>query len=435
MNPNPKYYIRKKIASNTTAFMFDSVDSYYKFISDVNGVAVGNARQAFDYMNTPSYLQSRINRGVMWYGTTDANKVTSNLTTYLFNNELQSFLNSFSQQNITLDIVDIDQSKAIKFTDKEIGIFSFDLASLGLIPVVEYYSPLLDNVVSPNLVVGEKNQNNKTIFYHVFSAFIPMHKVIFDLEKNGYFSQILKRNVPKSELIEVITDDETYLAFPERQEIPKHIVQQRQQLDDNGRKKFSSTFKKSFIYIPTVEKPLPRVDIICGASYARGTNAQTEIIYSSMAAIAIAEKLSQAGVNYRIIACYACETSGRGSSKKIYPFVTLKKEGEPLDKNKIALMLSDGRQYRWQQFKAWVALQFDAGYDSNIDMSSIGNVIVNDDFNDIKRAYIEYLKAQDNPEDQLAAENPKSKISFAGALSEAQARSEYNRVITEISRI
>lgn len=434
MNPNPTYYKRLKLRGDRTAFMFNNLDDYNKFIEDVDKVAVGNARYGLDRINEPDYVERRIRGGgEQWYGTNDASLVQNNLTSYLFNSQLQSFLDSFRNQSINVDVIDLDQQKAIKFTEREIGIFSFDLASLGLIRVFEYYSPLLERVVSPNNVISEKNQEGKLIFYHVYMPYVPMHKVEYDLKMGGYYSKILKRVVTKSDLIEVVTENDVYLAFPERQEIPLHVVEQRQQLDEQGRKKFSSTFKKSFIYIPQVEKSLPRVDIIVAASYASSVNAQTQMIYSSMAAIAIAEKLSKSGVNYRIIASYPIETSGSGTRYKVYSFVTIKKEGEPLDKNKMAILLSDARQFRYQQFKGFLATQFDAGYDSNIDPTSIGYPITSD--TDVKAAYMEYLNKQDNPEDRAAAANERSKIVFNGALSEQQAIDQYNRIIREISNL
>lgn len=434
MNPNPTYYKRVKLAGNRTAFMFNNLDDYNQFIQDVEDVAVGNARIGFDRRNDPQYIERNIRSiGERWYGTTDESLVKGKLTSYLFNNELQSFLDTFRNNTINLDVIDLDQQKAIKFTEREIGIFSFDLASLGLIRVYEYFSPLLDRVVSPNLVVSQKTEDKKLVFYHIYMPYIPTHKVEYNLKQGGYYSTILKRVVQKSELIEVVTDTDIYMAFPERKEIPQHIVDRRQQLDSQGRKKFSSTFKKSFIYIPKVEKSLPRIDIIVAASYPQGVDAKRQMIYSSMAAIAIAEKLSSSGVNYRMIASYPIETSGAGTRQKVFTFVTIKKEGEPLDKNKMAILLSDARQFRFQQFKGFLASQFDAGYDSNINPSTIGNAILDDDI--VKKAYLEYLRKQDNPEDRLAAENENSKIVFNGALSEQQAIDQYNRIIREISKI
>jgi hypothetical protein len=433
MNRNPTYYKREKFGSDKTVFMFDSLDSYNRFIDDNDSVAQGNARIGMDEINAKSIRSSIRRQGASWFGTTNANSVLGNLDTYLFNPELDSFLSSFRGQTVNVDVVDIDQQKAIKFTDLEIGIFSYDLASLGLIPVVEYYSGLLDKVVSPNYVIGEKNQDQKTIFYHIYTPFVPMHKVSFELSKNGYYSEILKRNVAKSELVEVVNGNDIYMAFPQRDEIPKHIVEQRQKIDDNGNKKFSSTFKKSFIYIPQVEKPLPRIDIICIVSYPSGVDAQTEMIYNSMPAIALAEKLSNSGINYRLVAAYPKETYGAGTRKKVFGFVTIKKDGEALDKNKIAIFLSDGRNYRNRQFKFSLAMQYDAGYDSNIDPYSISRPL-NDEI-EVKQTYIDFLKNQDNPEDRMAAENPNSKVILRRVLSEQDARAEYDRIIRLISKI
>ena len=434
MNPNPTYYKRVKLAGNRTAFMFDNLDDYNKFIEDVDREAVGNTRIGLDRINQPNYVERSIrSNGISWYGTDDPNSVKGNLTTYLFNNELQSFLETFRNQTVNIDVIDIDQQKAIKFTDREIGIFSFDLASLGLIRVYEYYSLLLNKIVSPNLVKSQKGQDGSLVFYHVYTPFVPAHKVSYDLKQGGYYSTVLKRVVQKSELVEIVTDTDIYFEFPERKEIQQHVVERIQQKDSKGREKFSSTFKKSFIYIPKVEKSLPRIDIIVGASYSSSINAQTQMIYSSMAAIAIAEKLSKSGVNYRIVASYPVETTGGGTRKKVFTFVTVKKEGEPFDRNKIAILLSDGRQFRFQQFKGFLASMFDAGYDSSVNPSTIGSAIYDADL--VKEAYMEYLGKQDNPDERAAAQNPQSKIVFNGALNEAQARQQYNNIIRTISKL
>jgi hypothetical protein len=110
--------------------------------------------------------------------------------------------------------------------------------------------------------------------------------------------------------------------------------------------------------------------------------------------------------------------------------VTLKKEGEPLDKNKIAVLLSDGRQFRYRQFKGFFAVQFDAGYDSNINVSSIGRPITGTQA--IKQAYLDLLTKSPNPEDRAAAERPNSKIVLPLALSERDAQNAYNSIINQI---
>jgi hypothetical protein len=428
LNPNPTYYRREKLAGEQTAFLFDGLDPYNRFIDEVDQAAQGNARRGFDMINAPNYVSS--NASQRWYGTDDTSWQSQPISTFLFNNELDSFLQSFRNSTVNVDISDIDQQKSIKFTEKEIGVFSFDLASLGLIKVYEYYSPLLKRIVKPEFVKSFKNDRGELIFYHIYTPAVPKHICKYNISTSGYYSNILKRNVNKSDLVEEITDNEIYFVFPERAEIPRHDVERKQKIGENGKPKFATTFKKCFIEIPKIEKPLPRIDIIVPATYSAGVNAQNQMLYGSMAAITLAEKLSKSGVNYRIIACYGVQTTGSGRSKEVYPFVTLKKEGEPLDKNKIAVLLSDGRQFRYRQFKGFFAVQFDAGYDSNISVLSIGRPITGTQ--EIKRAYLDLLSKSPNPEDRAAAERPNSKIVLPLALSERDAQNAYNSIINQI---
>lgn len=414
--------------------MFDSLTDYNRFINEtVNSVpANSRARMKFDSFGG-DYI-TRTARDETKFGTTDTSLITDNIDTYLFNNELEGFLGTLRNRTINLDIVDLDQQKTIKFTEQELGIFSFDLASLGLIPVVEFFSPLLNEIVSADLIKSEKKSDGTLYFYHIYQKEIPKHIVNFNTNYNGYYSDILKRVVLKENLIEEDFNGNIVFYYPFKAEVQKHKVDRRQKVDENGKLKWSTTFKKSFIYIPKVEKPLPRVDIIVGSSFEWRTDAKGQMIYSSMAAISIAEKLSRSGVNYRIIAAYPVRTSrpSSGTPQEIYSFVTVKKEGEALDKNKIAVLLSDGRQFRYQQFKGFVASMYDAGYDAKI-ADSIGTPI--SDADSIKTAYIDYLTLSDSPSDREAAKKTESKIVFSGALSQQQAEDQYNDIIGQISRL
>ena len=429
VNPNPSYYKRQKLDSLRTSFLFDNLSDYNRFINDVDSVATGNARRGLDMFGDINYVRRQTKAS--WYGTDDPSLVTKDVSTYLFNSELDSFLQSFRSKTVNLDIIDLDQNKAIKFTEKEIGIFSFDLASLGLIRVYEYFSPLLNKIVSGNLVKSYKNDSSKQVFYHIYQPYVQKHIVEFNSDFNGYYSNILKRVVTKDQLIEVVTDEDIYFEFPERNEIPQHDVERVQKVDENGRKKFATTFKKSFVYIPKVEKPLPRLDLIVAANFNASIDAKDQMIYASMAAITIAEKLSKSGVQYRIMAAYPVMSTG-GAKKENYAFVTLKKEGEPLDKNKIAVLLSDGRYYRYQQFRGFYAVQYDSGGDANIDVMGIGRAIKEPE--KIKSAYMDTLKMSLNPEDITASKTPDTKIVFSGALSLQDAEKQYNQIIKEISK-
>lgn len=428
------YYKKNKLSGNRTAFMFNSLSDYNRFINEVSSAAPAGSRARRKLDEYGAGYITRTARDTTKFGTTDASLVTDDISTYLFNNELDGFLSTLRSRTVNLDIIDLDQQKAIKFTEQEIGVFSFDLASLGLIPVVEFYSPLLNKIVSANLVRSEKKSNGSLYFYHIYQPEIIQHIVKFNANYNGYYSEVLKRLVPKEDLVEEESNGDIIFYYPFTPEVQKHKVDRRQKVDEKGKKKFSTTWKKSFVYMPKVEKPLPRVDLIVGSSFSWGVRAKEQMIYSSMAAITIAEKLSNSGVNYRIIAAYPVQTSqpGSGTSQGIYTFVTVKKEGEALDKNKIAVLLSDGRQFRYKQFKGFIASMYDAGYDAKIS-DGIGSPISNATM--IKDAYMDYLRSSNEPSDKEAAKKPESKIVFSGALSQQQAEDQYNDVIGQISRI
>ena len=429
-----EYYKKNRLSGNRTAFMFDSLIDYNRFIDETSNAVPTNSRARFKFNSFGGNYITRVAADVTKFGTTDASLVTNKIDTYLFNNELEGFLNTLRARTINVDVIDIDQQKAIKFTEQEIGVFSFDLASLGLIPVIEFYSPVLNDLVSGNLVKSENKSSGELYFYHIYQPEIKKHIVKFNTNFNGYYSELLNRVVPKEELIEEDYNGDIVFYYPFKAEVQKHKVEKRQKVDANGKKKFSTTWKKSFVYMPKVEKTLPRIDIIVGSSFSWDVDAKEEMIYSSMAAITIAEKLSNSRVNYRIVAAYPVRTSrpNSGTKEEIYTFVTIKKEGEVLDKNKIAVLLSDGRQFRYQQFKGFVSAMYDAGFDDKIS-DSIGSPI--SDANLIKTAYIDFLASSDSPSDKEAAKRPESKIVFSGALSMQQAEDQYRDIIGQISRV
>lgn len=432
MIQNPSYYKRQELDSRRTSFYFRDMTAFNRFIDEVEQTCTGNARRGFNRLNEPDYKRSRA-RNRDWYGTTNASEVTNNIQTYINNTRLNDFIQSLRDRTVSIDKTDLDQVKTIKFTEQEIGIFSFDLASLGLIPVIEFYSPLLKRVVSGNNVLCEKDENNVPIkdangnlkFYHIPKPEIKEHVVQFNAALNGYYSDVLNRLVEESE---ISLNNKNQFVFNYQPEIKQHAVEKRQK-EENGKKKWSTTFKKSFIYIPKVEKPLPRIDIIVGVSFSAGETAD-EIMYNCMGAITLAEKLSKSRVNYRILVGVAIRTNNR---KTAIGFICAKKEDEALDSNKMAILMSDPRQYRWQGFRAMYAMQYDAGYDSEIDVQGIG--YIETDPNVIRSMYIDYLKTSQDPSDIAASKREDTKIVFNGARSLQQATNEYNRVVQQISNV
>jgi hypothetical protein len=426
---NALSYSKEVIAPNTTVFMFDKIYDYNDFIEQKTielPQLNTNAKRVFDNSVSDATVEATA-RDITKYGTRDVNLVKGKLDTFIDSNRLNSFLEQFRDQTVSFDAIDIDQKKKIVFTSQEIGIFSFDLASLGLIRVYEYFSPYLNRIISGNFVKSYKNDEGQLVFYHIMVEGYPRHAL--QLKKGVLHSTRLDREVSFQEADKVETEDKIEYYMPEKLKVQKHEVERRQKIDKKGNKVFSSTFKKSFIYIPKVTSQLPRIDLIINASYSYSVDALDQMIWSSMAAISIAEKLSASNVDFRIYASYPVRFN---NNKKTYTFVKIKDSSEPLNINGLAIMTSDGRQFRYQQFKGYILTGADAGYGSDIG-GGIGTPINNE--TDIKNAFIEYLKKTKNFDSSDAAVFEDSKIVFGQSLTRQSAIDKYNSVVQQISNV
>jgi len=424
---------KTEISPSKTVLNFPNLEDFQRFVDETSINAIGNAKRGIDSINR-SLIEGYVRQyGARKFGTTDVNDIIGKKTSFLFNNELQNYLQRLRNKTVKVDILDIDQKKEIQFTERDIGIFSFDLASLGLIRIYEYYSPLLKSFVDPDYVRGIETSDGKEIFYHVKVDYIPKHRVNFNFKLGGFYSDVLGMIVEKKDLIEEITNDDIIYYYPERQEIPEHPVERKQKIDEEGNEVFGTTYKKCFIYTPRPEKQLPRIDLIINSTYSFGVDANTSMLWNSMAALAVAEKLSKANANYRILAALPVRTTGSGTPAEVFTFITIKDENQTLDPNKMALIVSDGRFFRYELWKGYFAMQYEAGYNSKIDVGGIGRPIT--DRNEIKNAYIEYLKKQKGFSDREASKREDSKIVFNQVYSEQQAIDDYNRIINQISKL
>ena len=419
-------YKMEKIGGYTTVFMFDKLFDFPDFINQVEKIiSTGNARNQLNEFNSSTYVSGKIRReGARVFGTTDAELVKSNYTTYLFNNELSQFIEGLRNKTVKSDIVDIDQKKKMQFTSQEIGIFSFDLASLGLIKVYVYFSEAMNDFVDGNYVKSRRLSNGKVEFYFIGLPAIKRHKLI--VTETGLWSTVLRKQIPDAQAEKIVNGEIVSYYFPEQLAIPEHVVEQRQAIE-NGRPKFTTTWKKSFIHIPKVVSKIPRIDIIINSSYSYSVKGDTEMIWSCMAGIALAEKLQQAGVDFRIFVSY----SARFMSKNVFTFVKVKDANEPVNINAIAIAASDPRQFRYLGFKGFVTTAWEAGYDSFI-TAGIGTPI--NDSDEIKEAFISYLKkVKDFDQSDTIIKN--SKIVFTQALSESAAIGKFNDAVEAISKV
>jgi hypothetical protein len=428
---NQGYYDKKVLTPTKTTYYFDGLLDYLKFTKDTEPKLTGNAKNGWDRLKGEQGVRSNLSSS--WFGTTDVQKILGEKKSFLFNNELDRFLQAIVRSAIRTDVTDIDQKKKLEFTERELGIFSFDLASLGLVRVNEYYSPLLKKVVESDYVRSYVAGDGKLVYYHIKVDAVKRHLIKYSGKEGGYYSNILKRVVPASDLVQEVIDDDIAFVYNETFEIPQHDVEVKQKRNEDGGLKFATTWKKSFMYIPKPYNSLPRIDLIIASSYSGGIDATNAMIWNTMAGLAVAQKLSQSNINYRIIAAYTDRTQ---RSDEVYSFVKIKDESQPLNPNMMATLLSDGRFFRYETFLGSFATMWDAGYDANINPSSISGTI-NDTENDpkIRNAYIDYLKTNKGYSDRMAAQNFDSKIVFRQALSERDAVAEYNRVIQKIAKL
>lgn len=432
-----EYYKMVRVGGrrDKTAFYFNSIADVLQFNDEIlSSIPTGSE----EYKIARPYIQDiigtvqRRSNKLTWYGTNDTSWAGKKINEYLKINQMQEALNSLASQTVNLEIEDLQQKQTLIFNDRELGIFSFDLASLGLIPVYEYYSNLLKRIVDANFVESYVNDSGDIIYYFVGLPYVPKHQLEYSIDFAGYYSKILGRVVGRNEIVEEIPTDpnkEILYFFPERNEIPKHDVEQRQSVDESGEFKFTSTYKKSFIQIEKVQKSIPRVDLIIPTGYA-GTVMPDEMFWNSVSISAISRKLSELNIDYRIIASRAIQTYT--GNKRNYGFINLKSDYEVFDMNQLSVIISDARFFRIDLFRLAYAMQYLSGYGGNFS-DEIGYSIREQ--SEIKSVYMDYLSQQTNESDLEASKNPVSKIVIESALSRAAAISSYNNVIQQIRQL
>lgn len=370
-----------------------------------------------------------------WYGTTDVSKIVEEKTSFLFAEQSKILLDELTKQTKTIDVSILNQKKNILFNDRELGIFSFDLASLGLIPVVEYYSPILKEVVNPNMVRSEK-KDGKLEFYHIEVPFVPEHKLI---DKGTHlFSTILGINVERdAAIVRADTNGEILLLMPQQDAVSKHQVEQRQVLNKNGSKKFSSTNKKSFIFLENVKKKLPQIDIILSVSINWKKKATTEILYNALPVVALMKVMSDNNIKFRIF--YENLTGLRKNKKdeNLVEYNTivskLKDINDPPDFNMVSIICSDSRFIRGEAFKVLTST-FDVNNQSHLDIDRMGYPL--NDYKLLTTAFNSAITASKDfgtaDPDTFKGEDDSTKIVFPVSLSQEDAFEAYGNAIKKI---
>lgn len=426
-----KYFDKLVINSNKNVYVFENYSNYIDFANEMQGQLTGNALARQKQIDANNYFSS--NDGQKWFGATSGNELKSEINQYLYSSELDTNTTTLlNNEKINNQFSRLDQTKKMKFTEQEIGVFSFDLASLGLLPIVEYYSPLLKRVVSGNNVKSFVNQEGKRIFFHVEKPFIPKHLCNYSAKSQGFYSSFFQRNVDKNDLIEEVNlnTNEIDYYYPEQEKIEQHFVEQRQVLNKDGQKKFTTTWKKSFVYFPIQDKPMPRVDIVVISSFSGFVDAK-DFQYGATIAVALAKKLTQFNIDYQILVTTPKQWDTRPNPKQ-FTFIKAKAKGDVLDIPKISILTGDPRQYRYTKFKVDFALAQEAGWSDKVD-SGFG--IPLRDTDEVKENYIKYLQNSLDPSDNEVAKKPETILVVGGVNTYQGAENQYQSILRQLQNI
>ena len=219
------------------------------------------------------------------------------------NTDYEMLLNGYTEfQNITLlnnaieksnlktnDLFSGIEKPKMKINDR-FGMFSFDLASMAMTYVYEYYDKK-NNILDVN-----------------------------DVEKMG------------AKFISRTTNEEVYQRIKRR---------------ENGTPVVVSSVRNSLIDFDKKEKEKKAVEILVNVRFASNERIE-ETLYNSLAAMVVAQKLISIGFQVKITAIVSIQDD---KENNYFHFIPAKNYNENFDKNAVAYVCGDPRFRRFQGFK------------------------------------------------------------------------------------
>ncbi len=198
------------------------------------------------------------------------------------------------------------------YNDRELGNFSFDRASINLIPVFEFYDDSIPSSVENENVERKENKTfNKKNGNEIF--WIPKYE---DSVKSVRACKLKREGKP---IYEIMEDAEL------------------------KPKKFTSNVKKSFVY--QEKRPMPKkavrifVDLMAGAGYD-----SDRLKWQGYAGVGLAKFLQAIGFEVSIVAMFGW-INFTANLGQVYCF-TAKEFGEPMNFNYLLYLLSDSAVLR-----------------------------------------------------------------------------------------
>lgn len=225
-----------------------------------------------------------------WYGEkTLFDKLISGYTEFQNIPLLNEVINQLNDEIPDELFSNIEKPK-IKINDK-FGMFSYDLASMAMTYVYEYFNAL-----------GEKVDSN----------------FVVKIGSDFYFEN--------------------------------EIVTQKIKLRENGTPVVISSVRNCLIDFEKQKKKERSVEIFISNSASYKIEAK-EFIYNSMAAISVAQKLLLRGFKVKI----TCLVIGKVNDRYYFHFVPTKRFNQPMDINATAYVCGDTRFFRYQGFKLFIS--------------------------------------------------------------------------------
>lgn len=207
--------------------------------------------------------------------------------------ELITKVRNRAKEHLPSDLLANVEKKKTRFNDKAFGVFSFDMASMGMFYVYEYYN-----------TKGQKVDTNL-------------------VEKVG----------------------EKYYFLPTKTEVFQQVKQ-----NENGTPVVRSNIKKSYIDFEKKKKQDSAVEIFVAISFGANVNIEAAI-YNALAATVVADVLSKKGIKVKVTSVLSVNQKVKSKPGYLFHFVPAKRFEDPLDENALAYVCGDPRFFRFQGFK------------------------------------------------------------------------------------
>ena len=277
------------------------------------------ARRFSSYKSALGGFQSN-NGDKDFYGTSSGREMTEvaegKITAYLYQQELTDFLKRAKDLFREINIGGAFEKDRLIATDLQIGVFSFDLASQGLYRPMEYFSPDLNRLIDPDLVISTKVADTDDY--------------VFTYKEDG----------------------EVYVLI-QQQEGTKAVADgEKESLVFRTRTKKVNLFRggKKAISDEDTNQDAKFVDLFCkvgGLAYYTPTMLRYRTLPMIMTAYFLQTAVIKCAIN-AVIAGSSSRSLGAESYIKTYP---VKKYSQNLDFNEITFEVADPRVFRGRDFK------------------------------------------------------------------------------------